>query len=235
MIFDVLTIFPEILEGLLSRGVIARARRKGKINLGIWDLRDFAEGPHSNVDDRPYGGGPGMVMKPEPFFRGVRAIKAGRGGGRVILLSSRGELLDQSRLENLASEENLILLAGRYEGVDERVTEICDDRLSIGDFVLSGGEVPAAALIEGVGRLVDGVLGNERSAPTDSFANGDLLGPPQYTRPRKFEGMEVPEVLLSGDHQKIAQFRRDRARRDTEKLRPDLLGKNQEEEVDTTR
>lgn len=223
MIFDVLTIFPEILEGLLSRGVIAQARKKGKINLGLWDLRDFAEGPHRNVDDRPYGGGPGMVMKPEPFYRGVRTIKTGRGGGRVILLSSRGKLIDQSKLEELASGENLILLAGRYEGVDERVTEICDDRLSLGDFVLSGGEVPAAALVEGVGRLVDGVLGNERSAATDSFSNGDVLGPPQYTRPREFEGMKVPEVLLSGDHERIDRFRKEKALRDTEKLRPDLL------------
>ncbi|MBS3737222.1 MAG: tRNA (guanosine(37)-N1)-methyltransferase TrmD [Candidatus Bipolaricaulota bacterium] len=223
MIFDVLTIFPEILEGLLNRGVIAQARKKGRINLGLWDLRDFAEGPHRNVDDRPYGGGPGMVMKPEPFYRGVRAIKSGRGGGRVILLSSRGKLIDQSKLEDLVSEDNLILLAGRYEGVDERVTEICDDRLSLGDFVLSGGEVPAAALIEGVGRLVDGVLGNERSAATDSFSNGDVLGPPQYTRPREFEGMEVPEVLLSGDHEKVDRFRKEKALRDTEKLRPDLL------------
>lgn len=223
MIFDVLTIFPEIIEGLLSRGIIAQARKKGKISLGIWDLRDFSEDPHRNVDDRPYGGGPGMVMKPEPFYRGVRAIKAGRGGGRVVLLSSRGELMDQSKLEKLVPEENLILLAGRYEGVDERVGEICDDRLSLGDFVLSGGEVPAAALIEGVGRLVDGVLGNERSAATDSFSSGDVLGPPQYTRPRQFEGMEVPEVLLSGDHQKIDQFRKEKALKDTERFRPDLL------------
>ncbi len=223
MIFDVLTIFPEIIEGLLSRGIIAQARKKGKISLGIWDLRDFSEDPHRNVDDRPYGGGPGMVMKPEPFYRGVRAIKAGRGGGRVVLLSSRGELMDQSKLEKLVPEENLILLAGRYEGIDERVGEICDDRLSLGDFVLSGGEVPAAALIEGVGRLVDGVLGNERSAATDSFSSGDVLGPPQYTRPRQFEGMEVPEVLLSGDHQKIDQFRKEKALKDTERFRPDLL------------
>ena len=227
MIFDVLTIFPEMMEALLSRGVIAQARKTGAINLGIWNLRDFAEGPHRNVDDRPYGGGPGMVMKPEPFYRGVRAIKAGRGGGRVILLSSRGELMDQRKLEGLVAEENLILLAGRYEGVDERVTEICDERLSLGDFVLSGGEIPAAALVEGVGRLVNGVLGNERSAATDSFAKGNLLGPPQYTRPREFEGMEVPEVLLSGNHEKIDRFRQNRATEDTKKLRPDLLEEKQ--------
>ncbi len=222
MIFDVLTIFPEIIRGLLSKGIIAQARKEGKIKLGVWDLREFAEGPHRNVDDRPYGGGPGMVMKPEPFYRGVKSIKAGRGGGRVILLSSRGELVTQGKFEELTAEENLILLAGRYEGIDERVAEICDDRLSLGNFVLSGGEVPAAALVEGVGRLLDGVLGNENSASTDSFSGGDSLGPPQYTRPREFKGMKVPEVLLSGDHEKIANYRKKRAREDTEKLRPDL-------------
>lgn len=223
MIFDALTIFPRVLESLLSQGVIAQARKKGEIKLGIWDLRDFAEGPHKNVDDRPYGGGPGMVMKPEPFYRGVRSIKAGRGGGRVILVSARGQLVDQEKLEELAGEDNLILLAGRYEGVDERVTEICDDRLSIGNFVLSGGEIPAAALIDGVSRLLGGVLGNEESTSGDSFSRGDLLGPPQYTRPREYEGMKVPEVLLSGDHEKISEYRRNRARHDTAELRPDLL------------
>lgn len=229
MIFDVLTIFPELLEGLLSRGVIGRARKKGKIKLGIWDLRDFAEGRHKNVDDRPYGGGPGMVMKPGPFYRGVRTIKSARGGGRVIQLTSRGELLDQGKLEELAEEENLILLAGRYEGVDERVADICDDRLSIGDFVLSGGEIPAAALVDGVSRLLDGVLGNEGSTDEDSFSRGQLLGPPQYTRPREFEGKEVPEVLLSGDHERVADYRDKMARRDTAKLRPDLLELEEEE------
>ncbi len=223
MIFDVLTIFPEMLRDLLGKGVIAQARKEGKIKLGIWNLRDFARDPHDNVDDRPYGGGPGMVMKPGPFYRGVRAVKAGRGGGSVILLSSRGKLVTQEKFEELKDEGNLILLAGRYEGVDERVAEICDHRLSLGDFVLSGGEIPAAALIEGVGRLVDGVLGNEESARTDSFSGDNLLGPPQYTRPRSFEGMKVPDVLLSGNHEKIADFRKREALRDTEELRPELL------------
>ncbi len=223
MIFDVLTIFPEIIRGLLSKGIIAQARKTGKIKLGIWDLRDFARGPHSNVDDRPYGGGPGMVMKPEPFYRGVRTIKAGRGGGRVILLTSRGKVINQDKFEELADAKNLILLAGRYEGVDERVGKLCDERLSLGDFVLSGGEIPAAAVIEGVSRLTDGVLGNEKSARTDSFSRDGALGPPQYTRPREFEGMKVPDVLLSGDHEKIASFREKRAQADTRKLRPDLL------------
>lgn len=229
MIFDVLTIFPELFEGLLSRGVIGRARQKGKIKLGIWDLREFAEGRHKHVDDRPYGGGPGMVMKPGPFYRGVRRIKAGRGGGRVVLLSSRGRLMGQAEFEELTDEENIILLAGRYEGVDERVADICDDRLSLGDFVLSGGEIPAAALVDGVTRLLDGVLGNEQSSDSDSFSRGNTLGPPQYTRPREFEGTEVPEVLLSGDHEKVAEFRNKSAREDTAELRPDLLDREEEE------
>jgi len=223
MIFDLLTIFPEMVQGFLDQGVVAQARKKGKIKIGIWNLRDFARGPHKNVDDRPYGGGPGMVMKPEPFYRGVRAIKAGRGGGRVILLSSRGKLINQDRLKELALEDNLVLLAGRYEGVDERVNKICDHRLSLGNFVLSGGEIPAVAIVDGVSRLVEGVLGNEDSALSDSYYDGNLLGPPQYTRPREFEGMEVPEVLLSGDHGKIARFRKREALRVTRKLRPDLL------------
>lgn len=223
MIFDVLTIFPEMVRGFLNQGVLAQGRKAGKVRVGIWNLREFAKGPHKNVDDRPYGGGPGMVMKPEPFFRGVRAVKAGRGGGKVILLSSRGKLINQNTFRRLAEEENLILLAGRYEGVDERVTEICDERLSLGNFVLSGGELPAVAVIDGVSRLVQGVLGNEDSAQTDSYQRGNLLGHPQYTRPRKFEGLEVPEVLLSGDHEKIAEFRRKEAYRTTNELRPDLL------------
>ncbi len=223
MIFDLLTIFPEMVRGFLNQGVVAQARANGKIKVGIWNLRDFARGPHDRVDDRPYGGGPGMVMKPGPFYRGVRAIRAGRGGGRVILLSSRGELIDQDTFRRLSEEDNLILLAGRYEGVDERVLEVCDERLSLGNFVLSGGEIPAAAIIDGVSRLVEGVLGNEDSAETDSYQRGDMLGHPQYTRPREFEGMEVPEVLLSGNHARIDEFRRRQALRATRELRPDLL------------
>ncbi|MFP3953895.1 MAG: tRNA (guanosine(37)-N1)-methyltransferase TrmD [Candidatus Bipolaricaulota bacterium] len=223
MIFDLLTIFPEMVQGFLNQGVVAGARANGKIKVGIWNLRDFARGKHDRVDDRPYGGGPGMVMKPGPFYRGVRAIKAGRGGGRVILLSSRGRLIDQDTFHRLSEEENLILLAGRYEGVDERVVEICDERLSLGNFVLSGGELPAAVIIDGVSRLVEGVLGNEESAGTDSYQRGDMLGHPQYTRPREFEGMEVPEVLLSGNHARIDEFRRREALKATRELRPDLL------------
>jgi len=223
MIFDVLTIFPDILRGFLSRGLISQARKRGLIDVGLWDLRRFADDRHDSVDDRPYGGGPGMVLKPGPFFRGVRAIRAGRGGGHVVLLTSRGELLSQDKLVELSEKENLILLCGRYEGVDQRVTRLCQDQISIGDYVLSGGEVPAAVLIEGVGRMVSGFVGNSGSVETDSFYEKDILGPPQYTRPREFEGLRVPEVLLSGDHGKIAEFRRKKAEERTREFRPDLL------------
>lgn len=229
MKFDVLTIFPSLIEGFLDEGLLLKARRRNLIDVGIWDLRDFADSPDGQVDDRPYGGGPGMVMKPEPFFRGVEAIKAGRSGGRVVMLTSRGELLEQNRLEKWSKEENLILLCGRYEGIDERVGEICDERVSLGNFVLSGGEIPAAAVIEGVSRMVDGVVGNSDSVETDSFYESSSLGPPQYTRPGEYRGMEVPEVLLSGDHQKIEDFRENEAERSTKEFRPDLLG---EEESD---
>lgn len=224
MIFDVLSIFPDMLEGFINQGLMYQARRRGLISVGLWDLRDFAPSSDGQVDDRPYGGGPGMVMKPEPYFRGVRSIKAGRGGGRVILLTSRGELLEQETLKDLAEEDNLILLCGRYEGVDERVVKLCDDQLSIGNYVLMGGEVPAAAVMEGVGRMVKGVVGNQGSVAGDSFYGEHNLGPPQYTRPREYEGMEVPEVLLSGDHQKIRDYRRKRALEDTRSRRPDLCG-----------
>lgn len=227
MKFDVLTIFPSLIEGFLDEGLLLKARRRNLIDVGIWDLRDFADSSDGQVDDRPYGGGPGMVMKPEPFFRGVEAIKAGRSGGRVVLLTSRGELLEQNRLGKWAEGENLILLCGRYEGIDERVGEICDERVSLGNFVLSGGEIPAAAVIEGVSRMVDGVIGNSDSVETDSFYGSRSLGPPQYTRPREYRGMEVPEVLLSGDHQKIKDFREREAERSTKEFRPDLLGEDE--------
>ncbi|MFW6421614.1 MAG: tRNA (guanosine(37)-N1)-methyltransferase TrmD [Candidatus Bipolaricaulota bacterium] len=228
MLFDVLSAFPEMLEGFIGSGLIAQAREKGLLRVGLWNLRDYAEPPHYDIDDRPYGGGPGMVLKPEPFFAGTRAIKAGRGGGHVILMSSRGELLTQSKLQELARMKNLILLCGRYEGVDERVTAICDEQLSLGDYVLLGGEVPAAAVIEGVARMVEGVVGNQRSVETDSFYDDNPLGPPQYTRPPCFEGMSVPEVLLSGDHEKIRAFRHKKALETTRRLRPDLLGEKED-------
>lgn len=222
MLFDVLTIFPEMLEGFVCNGLIDQARRRGKIKVGLHNLRDFAPGSRGEVDDRPYGGGPGMVMKPEPFFRGVESLRSGRDGGHVVLLSARGELLDQNKLQTLSTQSNLILLCGRYEGIDARVEELSDDVLSVGNFVLLGGEVPAAMVIEGVSRMIEGVVGNQGSVETDSFFEKKSLGPPQYTRPPVYRGMKVPEVLLSGNHKKIRQFRKQQARQDTLSRRPDL-------------
>jgi len=226
MRIDILTIFPEMLEGFFAQGVIAQARERGLIEIFLHNLRDFTHDKHRQVDDRPYGGGPGMVLKPEPFFRGVEAIRAELPQGvepRVILLSAGGRLFTQKMAKELAQEENLILLCGRYEGVDERVLEIVTDELSIGDFVLSGGEIAAAAVAEAVARLVPGVVGSFESVKHDSFYDENLLGPPQYTRPPLYRGLAVPEVLLSGDHQEVEEFRRQKRWEKTAKNRPDLL------------
>ena len=226
MRIDILTIFPEMLEGFFAAGVIGQARERGLIEINVHDLRDFAYDKHRTVDDRPYGGGPGMVLKPEPFFRGVEALRAQLPPGstpRVILLSARGKLFNQKMAKELAKEEFLILLCGRYEGVDERVLHITTDELSIGDFVLSGGEIAAAAVAEAVARLVPGVIGDYESVKHDSFHDEDLLGPPQYTRPPVYRGLAVPEVLLSGDHEEIEEFRRQKRLEKTAKNRPDLL------------
>ncbi|MFQ6117333.1 MAG: tRNA (guanosine(37)-N1)-methyltransferase TrmD [Candidatus Bipolaricaulia bacterium] len=226
MRIDILTIFPEMLEGFFAQGVIAQARERGLIEIFLHNLRDFTRDKHRQVDDRPYGGGPGMVLKPEPFFRGVEAIRAELPQGaepRVILLSAGGRLFTQRVAKELAKEENLILLCGRYEGVDERVLEIATDELSIGDFVLSGGEIAAAAVAEAVARLVPGVVGDYESVKHDSFYDEDLLGPPQYTRPPVYRGLKVPEVLLSGNHQEVEEFRRQKRLEKTARNRPDLL------------
>ena len=226
MRIDILTIFPAMLEGFFSAGVIAQARERGLIEIHLYDLRDFTEDRHRQVDDRPYGGGPGMVLKPEPFFRGVEHIRAQLPAGaapRVILLSASGRLFTQEVAKALAREKNLILLCGRYEGVDERVLEICTDELSIGEFVLSGGEVAAAALAEAVSRLVPGVVGDYESVRGDAFYEEDLVGPPQWTRPPLFRGLAVPQVLLTGNHEEIEEFRRQKRLEKTARNRPDLL------------
>lgn len=226
MRIDILTIFPEILEGFFSAGVIGQARERGLIEIHLHDLRDFTEDRHKTVDDRPYGGGPGMVLKPEPFFRGVEYVRERLPMGsqpRVILLSASGKLFTQEVAKALAGEENLLLLCGRYEGVDERVLEICTDELSIGDFVLSGGEVAAAVVAEAVCRLVPGVVGDYESVRGDAFYDEDLVGPPQWTRPPVFRGLAVPEVLLTGNQREIEEFRRQKRLEKTAKNRPDLL------------
>jgi tRNA (guanine37-N1)-methyltransferase len=223
---DIVTLFPEMIAGYFDAGVLRAAREQGLLEILLHNLRDYAEGPHRQVDDRPYGGGPGMVLKPEPFFRAVEAIKREMiVEPWVILLSARGRLFHQDRAHELASRDALILLAGRYQGIDERVNKLASEELSIGDYVLSGGELAAAVVAEAVGRLVPGALGNVDSPFQDSFSGEyeGLLGPPLYTRPEEFRGDRVPDVLLSGDHAAIARYRREQAIEKTRQNRQELL------------
>jgi tRNA (guanine37-N1)-methyltransferase len=224
MRFDVVTLFPDVFPGPLAAGVVGRALESGVIELHAHDLRAWAGNRHRQVDDMPYGGGAGMVLKPEPVFAAVRALRK-RGPGRCVLLTPQGRPLDQQIAAGLAREPRLIVVSGRYEGFDERIrTELADDEVSIGDYVLSGGELAAMVLVEVVARLVPGVLGADESAEHDSFSHG-VLEHPQYTRPADFEGLRVPEVLLSGDHEKIRAWREREALSRTWARRPDLMGK----------
>jgi tRNA (guanine37-N1)-methyltransferase len=221
MRFDVVTIFPGMFGPVFDQGVVGRALANGVIELHAHDLRGFTHDRHRQVDDVPFGGGPGMVLKPEPIFEAVRART---GKGPVILLSPQGDPLTQHLVRELAASEDLYLICGRYEGVDERVaTHLVDREISIGDYVLTGGELPAMVLIDAVGRLVSGVLGSEESSKDESFAD-QLLEYPHYTRPAVFEGHAVPEVLLSGHHAEIDRWRRAQASERTRRRRPDLLG-----------
>jgi tRNA (guanine37-N1)-methyltransferase len=220
----VLTLFPGLFDAFLDESIVGRAVAKQLLEVHLVNIRDFASGKHKVVDDRPFGGGPGMVLKPEPIFAAMdhTKSKARSEHPKMILLTPEGRRFDQKIALELADEEELIFLCGRYEGFDERVhTGFAWDPISIGDFVMSGGEVAAMGIIESVARLVPGVLSDEESAARDSFMNG-LLGWPQYTRPREFRGEEVPEVLLSGDHQAIEAWRRREAEKRTERMRPDL-------------
>lgn len=229
MIFHVVTIFPEFFRGPFEHGVIARAWQSGIIDIRIHNLRDWTSDRHKTVDDRPFGGGEGMVLKPEPLFEAIETIWPERDESRrVILLSPQGRLFNQSIARSLASYKELLFICGRYEGVDERVAEhLADEEISIGDFVLSGGELAAAMVIETVARLLPGVLGNETSARAESFSGSaqepGILDHPQYTRPAEFRGWKVPEVLLSGHHEEIRRWRRRAALEKTARLRPDLL------------
>ncbi len=235
MRFDVITIFPDFFRSILEHGLLKRALAGGQAEIHVRDLRDFTDDRHRTVDDRPFGGGPGMVFKPEPVFRAVETLKAEKPEEDcpVILLSPAGRLLTQAVAEELSRRPRVILICGRYEGVDERVAErLATDELSIGDYVLSGGELPAAVVMESVVRLLPGVLGNEESAVQDSFAGGaparvlggpGLLDCPHYTRPAEFRGWNVPEVLLSGNHEQIRQWRRRRALEKTWRRRPEML------------
>jgi tRNA (guanine37-N1)-methyltransferase len=218
---DILTLFPGIFEGPLRESLLGRAISSSVVDVRVHDIRDQAHDRHRSVDDYGFGGGPGMVMMAGPVFEAVEAL--GSGAKRVILLSAAGRRLDQTLARELASEPWLVLICGRYEGVDERVAlGLPAEEVSIGDFVLAGGEVAAMALLEAVTRLVPGVVGNEASLEPESF-EGDLLDYPHYTRPRSFRGMDVPEVLLSGDHERIAEWRRQAALDKTRRNRPDLL------------
>ncbi|HLA92299.1 MAG TPA: tRNA (guanosine(37)-N1)-methyltransferase TrmD [Actinomycetota bacterium] len=222
MRIDVLTIFPGIFESPLRESLLGKAVEAGLLDVRVHDIRDSTTDKHRQVDDESYGGGPGMVMKPEPIFAAVRTL--GEGDMRLLLLSPAGRRLDQALVRELAGEPWLVLICGRYEGVDERVVEgLPAEEVSIGDYVLSGGEVPALVVIEAVTRLIPGVIGREESHERDSFGPEGLLDHPHYTRPAEFRGMAVPEVLLSGNHAEIERWRREAALEKTRRNRPDLL------------
>ena len=229
MRFHVLTIFPEFFAGPFEHGVVGRARQSGAIGIRVHNLRDWTLDRHKTADDRPFGGGEGMVLKPEPVFLAVESIwPERRPEQRVVLLSAQGRLFDQAAARRLAGYAEVLLICGRYEGVDERVAEhLADEEISIGDYVLSGGELAAAVVIDAVARLLPGVLGNEASAVEESFSGredgGLLLDCPQYTRPAEFRGRKAPEVLLSGHHEAVRRWRRQAALEKTRRLRPDLL------------
>src|SRR6266481_9791038 len=214
-----------MVAGPLSESLLGKAQEKGLLRARVIDIRDFAQGKHRVTDDVPYGGGAGMVMKPEPLVAAIEAARGQLAGAHVVLLSPQGARFDQSKAEDLARREKLVLVCGRYEGVDERVLAYVDEELSLGDFVLQGGEVAALAVIEAAARLVPGVLGNRESATRESFAGEALLEGPQYTRPPEFRGAGVPDALLSGDHARIERWRRRQALLRTRERRPDLFEK----------
>jgi len=227
MKFDIVTIFPRMVEGPLQEGIVARAIAKGLLDVRVHDLRDFTTDRHRVVDDMPFGGGPGMVLKPEPLFTAVDRIRETRGApSAVILTSPDGERLTHGVAARLSALDHAVILCGRYEGVDERVREhLATEAISIGDYVVSGGELPALVILDAVARLVPGVVGDESSVAGDTFARDGLLDFPQYTRPAEFRGLQVPPVLLSGHHAEIEKWRREQAIERTRRHRPDLLNK----------
>ncbi len=221
MKIDVLTLFPAMFAGPLDESIIKRARETGRLDLTLHNLRDYAHDRHKTVDDRPFGGGPGMLLKPEPLFEAIETLA--RKQTRVILLSPAGRVFNQAIARELAQLDDLLLVSGHYEGFDERVREqLADDELSIGDYVLTNGALPAMIIIDAVTRLLPGALGDEQSAHEESFSCG-LLEYPQYTRPAEFRGLKVPDVLLSGNHAEIARWRADQSRQRTKERRPDLM------------
>jgi tRNA (guanine37-N1)-methyltransferase len=227
MRFHILTIFPEFFAGPFDHGVLARANASGLLEIRVHDLRNWTYDRHKTVDDRPFGGGEGMLLKPQPLFEAVETIWPERNARqRVVLLSAQGRSFNQAVAREYAALDELLLICGRYEGVDERVAEhLADEELSVGDFVLSGGELAAAMVVDAVARLLPGVLGNEDSSRNESFSgeNEGFLDCPQYTRPAEFRGWKVPDVLLGGNHKEIERWRRAASREKTERLRPDLV------------
>ena len=224
MEFHVLALFAGPFDGFLRASVLGRAVARGDVRVRLWELREFAEGKHRSTDDSPYGGGSGMVMLADPIVRGVEAVRAAAPSARAVLLSPQGRPFAQADAERLASHPAVLLVCGRYEGFDERVRAFADEELSVGDFVVAGGEVPAMAVIDAVSRLVPGVLGSADSTREESFADG-LLEYPQYTRPVEFRGMRVPEILLGGNHERIRAWRRKQALLRTRSRRPDLFAR----------
>lgn len=227
MRIDILSLFPAMFIGPFGESIIKRAVDRGILDIHLMNPRDFAVGRHKQVDDTPFGGGSGMVLKPEPMFKAVSFIKntTAYARRRVLLMSPEGTVFNQAKARELAGYEQLIFICGHYEGFDGRISQyLADEIISVGDFVLTGGELPAMMMVDAVSRMLPGVLGSEESAPTDSFFNG-LLEYPQYTRPREYEGMKVPDVLLSGDHAAIAKWRREKSLEVTLRSRPDLLEK----------
>jgi tRNA (guanine37-N1)-methyltransferase len=236
MQIDVITPFPKMFEGIFEESILRRAQMKGIVRFTAWDLREFTTDKHHTVDDYPYGGGAGMILKPEPIFRAVEAVRAASPGSalKTVFMSPQGATFNQSKAAELAREPRLLFICGHYRGVDERVVEsLVDEEISIGDYVLSGGEIPAAVVIDAVVRLLPGVLGNFDSAEGDTFTSG-RLDHPHYTRPEEFKGLRVPDVLLSGHHAKVEEWRDRQAMEKTRKCRPDLLGQTESREEDPT-
>ena len=236
MRFDVVTLFPEIFSGYLDQGLLKKAIDRSLVNVQLHDLRAWSTDKHQKVDDRPFGGGPGMVLQVQPVVDCVEHVqKLEKTPGQVILLTPQGKPLDQPMVEQLADQPRQILLCGRYEGFDQRVIDLLDPlEISIGDYILNGGEVAAMVVIDAVTRLLPGVLGDERSAVEDSFSTGNrILEGPQYTRPRQYRGHDVPDVLLSGDHEAIARWRKEQGKKKTQQQRADLINKDSRLEHDS--
>ena len=222
--FDIISIFPGMFESPFGEGILKRAQEQGLLNINLHDLRNYTLDKHRKTDDYPFGGGVGLIMNVDPIVRAVEAVKEVRPGARSILLSPGGKAFNQKMAWEFSREENLIFVCGRYEGVDERVLNFVDDAISIGDYVMAGGEIPAMVLIEAISRLIPNVVGDESSLLEESF-EGNRLEYPQYTRPREFRGLKVPEILFSGHHKKIQDWQLKEALKKTTKIRPDLLHK----------